>query len=499
MAIPESTTIIRGKQAPYIKMTPTLDPYQWTGRCSRVTGISAPLGDVEWTECRSETEVGMYIPDVELAESPGPVESSLVMKKSIRNRIADDFIRCRWNVDVRYQNEGLPGDPLNWAAIDRICAAKFTAYETDDETSYTSDDEGEVLITSPFKGPPDLYHLWRLSTALVDTNQAGSILTVANIEGPSCPTPEAGPGTDCVFVAGTEAIAGNPNFGISVDNGSTWTWQAFDGTNNTPTWTGDIVDIDGLGDLIIAVGTGDTAHAVSLDQGATWTEVILADYAAHAPTCVTVYSPFAIWIGGADGFIWFSRDSGMNATTAAVGTQGGGDAGVVIGQDLVEIDALTDRFVAAVGASNSGGYTTDGGLTWTAWVMNAAKVGVTINTIEMYNTYIMVIGYTDGDVYWTDDRGTLWALDDQIDDLSLADVGAIALCPCERYMLVGEDTDGDAVIYENVHGAPGHWEQITAPGDVQGLLDVTCCHANLYVAVGEVTYVGAEGAIVRIA
>jgi photosystem II stability/assembly factor-like uncharacterized protein len=383
-------------------------------------------------------------------------------------------------------------DPLYWHHIDRYCRVKFTEFSSDDETAFSQNDEGEVLNTMSFVAPPlYLHHIRRLEASLIDSNLAGNITVIAKASDETCPTPETGPGSGCVVVAGTAAIGGNPYFMKSTDGGLTWTSTQFDGTNNTPTWTGAFTGIAALGDLIIAVSATDTAHAVSQDGGTTWTEITLADYAAHAPQQVTIASPAAIWICGADGYAWKSTDSGITAATA-----NGGDAGVITTQNLTRIKHLTERFVVAVGAANAIVKTENGGATWTLVTGPVAQAAVQVNSLTLYDQWIWGLVYEDGELWWTDDKGSTWDDDDQLDDLSLTALNDIIQCTCDRWMVVGEDSDGNAYMAENVHGAPSKWEEITVPGDVQELFGVVCCSINDYVAVGETTYVGGEGAIV---
>ena len=338
MSEEQKTTILRRFQTPYIKKVPTIEPFVYTGDCSRVGGITEPLGDVDYTDCMDPNRSGEFREDSEIESRPGPVTSSLVMKKSIAQLITvEEWKECRWHLDVRTQFGSDPRvDPLNWHHIDRLCAAKFLEFASDDETTYTENDEGEVLDTMNLSAPPlRLFHIRQLEVGLVDTNLAGTITSIDKASDPTCPSAEVGPEVGCRLVAGTADIGGNPNFGLSTDGGWTWTWTAFDGTNNTPNWTNPITGVAALGDLFIAVSAADTAHAVSQDGGTTWTEVILADYAANAPQAVVIYSPTAIWICGANGYIWKSTDGGLNAATA-----NGGDAGVITASDLVRIKAL---------------------------------------------------------------------------------------------------------------------------------------------------------------
>lgn len=491
MPVPESTTIVRGKQTGYAKMAYTIDPFEWLGKCSRFSGLTESLGDVEITQCQDPANSGHFIPDVELESSGTELTGQVIMKKSVRNRIATQMKVCRWHLDVRYQVDERRDDPLNWTGIDRICRAKFTEYSTDDEVAFSDADQGEVLITAPFKAAPPLYHLWRVASESIDSELAGNILCVATCQGDVCPNLTE-PLEECKIVFGTAAIAGNPYFGLSVDDGKTWTTQIFDGTNNTPTWTSSITGIACLGDLIIAVSNGDAAHAVSSDGGTTWREIALADYATHAPWDVYIYSPFAIWIAGNDGYIWKSTTSGRTASTDD------GDAGVATDEDLRRVKGYDDNFVMAVGTNNAIVQTENGEI-WDAVTGDATQDAENAVSLAINTKAIWVILYDDGELWWTDDNGATYAVDTQLDDLALAELNDCVIVACDRYVVVGADSDGNGVIYENVHGSPDYWEEISCPADVLALNQVTACDPNLFVAVGDTTYVGGNGAIVRMA
>jgi len=441
------------------------------------------------------TKAAGFREDSEIVSRPGSTTGTMVMKKSIVNAVkAEMWADCRWNVDIRLQLEGTGSrsDQMNWNAIDRYIRAKFTEYSTDDETVYTRDDQGEVLITMPFSAPPlSFYNIRKLDAQLIDTDKAGNITCITWLAHQECPSVN-GPAVGCKMAVGTAAVAGNPNVGLSNDGGQTWTWFVFDGTNNTPTWTNAITGISGIDDMIVVVSAGEQAHAYTTDGGATWAEVTLADYAAHAPQDVVVQSPTAVWIVGADGYIWFSDDGAVTASTAD-----GGNPGVVTASDLVRVKALSDRFVIAVGANNAIVKTENGGETWSLVAGPAAQAAVQINSIAMWDQNIWILAYEDGEAYWTDDAATAWTEDTQITDKSLTAINDVAIHQSERYVMVGEDGDGNGIILDNIHGAPGKWAEIAEPGDVQELYQVITCDQNLWVAVGEVTYVGAVGAIVR--
>lgn len=495
----ESTTIVRGKQTVYFREHDTLLPFEWLGSCSRAQGLTQPLGDIEWTECQDPANPGKFVSDVEIEGSPTAPEGGVQMKKSIQNAIHTRLYRCRWDIDVRYYICDRLDDPLAWESIDRVCNAKLTQYATDDESAYQSTDDGEVIITAPFKGEPMIVHIWKLTAAMKDTDlTTESIMAIAKCQDETC-AGDCGPAEDCFLIAGTTAVAGNPNLLVSDEAGDYWTLTPFDGTNNTPDWDNAITDLDCVGSLNVVVSEGEGAYAWALDVDGVWTEVAedeegntLAD---HPPTAVAVQSPSNIYIVGHDGYIWKSTNGGVSISTA-----NGGDAGDATGQDLRDVVAITDKFVVAVGDANAIVKTENAGATWTAVTGPVAQAGVRINAILGLDKNRWLLGYADGELWYTEDGGETWLQDEAI--TTFGQIYGFAECGCGRLVMVGEDLDNDGLVYENVDsGAAGKWFNHDLPAATidTSLYDVVCCDANRFVVVGEAQYGVGTGAIVVLA
>jgi len=493
----ESSTIVKGKQTVYVRDHDSLEPFQWLGSCSRALGLTEPLGDIAWSECQDAARPGKFVPDVETEGSAGPPEGSLVMKKSIQNLIQTALRKCRWDIDIRYQECPRRDDPLNWLGIDRICDAKFTQTSTDDESAFQQGDDGEVLITAPFKGMPPLVHIWRLTAALKDTDLvAGNINFVAKCQDAQCAGP-CGPAEDCFLIAGTDAVGGNPYLLVSDEGGDTSTADPFDGTDNKPNWTRAMSDGACLGSLYIVVSHDEGAYAWATDVDGVWTQVVADEEGnAIAPNVVVIQSPSNIYVVGDDGYIWKSADGGRSISTA-----NGGDAGNATGEDLLDVVAITDKFVVAVGVNNAVVKTENAGATWTAVTGPVAQAGQDISRILGLDKNRWLLGYADGEQWYTDDGGETWGQDESI--TAFASINGFAECGCGRVIMVGEDTDGDGIVYESVDaGAPGTWFPHDLPAGVYTapLNDVVCCDPNRYVAVGDTSgYIAGYGVILVLA
>ena len=364
MAELESTTIKRGKQTVFIREHDSIDPFEWLGACSRMGGITEPLGDVAWSECQDVRESGKFRPDQETVGSPGPVTSSLMMKKSIANTLQVRLKKCRWDIDARYQTCDRRDDAFNWENIDRLCGARLTELGTDDETAYLATDDGEVIVTGPTTSPPPLIHIWRLTAGFMETTLIpADIEFVAKCQDELC-AGECGPAEDCFLIAGTDdytlaPLAPHPYLLVSDDGGLAWTADAFDGTGGKPDWANGMDDGACLPSLHIVVSQNEAAYAWATDVDGVWTEVAADDEGnAIDPVAVAIWSPSNIYMVGANGYIWKSTDGGASVSVS--------DAGNATTEDLFDIAFVTDKMVVAVGESNAIVQTENSGVTWVA-------------------------------------------------------------------------------------------------------------------------------------
>lgn len=444
-------TILRGDQTPFIKPYRSMTEYEYTGNKSRITGIDRPLREfvaaypVEREGLRQES--GTY------TLTSKSIRGSLVLKKSIRNRVKTEMWNdCRWNIDVHYQQEGRRDDPLNWELIERFAATRFITSESDDQTTYTRDDTGEVLLTTPWA---TRYNSRSLIARVMMKNISAQSVAPVTCFGVVTQKPaiikRPGYYDNHIIIAGTDAILGNPSVGISYDAGATWAWTDLDGTNNTPTWTNAITGVAGKDNILIVVSEGEAAHAYSLDEGATWTEYTSASYTAHNPTAISMYSQTYTWICGQDGYVWASHDGGQTIDVV--------HPGIHTVQDLVHVRAYLDRLIYCVGTGNTI-LRFENGL-WTLVPGPAALAGQQINSALWISSAIGLIGYNNGQVYWSEDKGANWQQDTQIDSLGLSEIMEIDGDWQERTYILAR-IGAEYSLYSNVHGCPEKWELVHA-------------------------------------
>lgn len=473
------TTITKGRQTIYIRDHDSLDPFGWAGACSALGGISAPLGDIEWRELYDLAALFQGVPAIEVQEGPGPVETSLSVKSSVQGSLVASWLHCRWDVDIRYQECPRRDDPLNWVGITRLCNAKFLAYDSDDEVARSAEDDGDLILTSPVKAAWPLVHLWRIAGHVVTASATEDFMNIAVCEGEQC-------NYGCVLYIGTSGFYGSPQVYYSTD---TMNWT-IDTLSN---WAGDIDDIDCLGDFVIVVSSHDEAvmwndlPATDAAFAANWTEVSLA---SGRPLGVYIYDPGCIVVVGEDGQIWRSLDTARTFVLV--------DNGVATIEHLYDVIAIDSQVWWAIGNSNALVRSEDGAATWAPVTGPVLQAGIDVTAILALDEYRVLLGYADGELWYTEDRGETWTRDESVTGFD--QISRFDMCGCGRVVMVGHDVSDNGLAYENIDsGAPGYWQQLPIPATMGAIADVVCCDANTFVAVGSGVYLsGAIGQILKV-
>lgn len=472
------TTITKSRQTIYIRDHDSLDPFGWAGACSALGGISAPVGDIEWRELYDLAALFQGAPAIEVEEGPGLVETALSIKKSVQNALIVDWLRCRWDVDVRYQECGRRDNSLNWVGVTRLCNAKFLEYGGDDEVVQSAGDDGDLILTSPVKAPWPLVHLWRIAGHIIGPDATEDFMNVAVCEHSQCDY-------GCVLYVGTSGFYGSPQVYYSIDEAASWT---IDTLSN---WDGDIDDIDCLGDFVVVVSAYDEAvmwnDLPATDAGfpLNWVEVGLAG----RPLGVCIYDPGCIVVVGEDGRIWRSLDTARSFTLV--------DDGAATVEHLYDVVAVNSQVWWAIGDNNAIVRSVDGAATWAVVTGPVLQAGVDVTAILALDEYRILLGYADGELWYSDDQGETWARDESIS--GFAQISHFATCGCGRVVMVGHDASENGLAYENIDsGAPGQWQQLTVP--VMGAIaDVVCCDANTFIGVGSGVYLaGTIGQILKL-
>lgn len=484
------TSTLRGRKAVYARKCDTLAPFEWLGKCSRMGGIEQPMGEKTITYRHSDV-VGKFEPDQEFTGAPGATTTSLMMKETIKSRLYGDLMKCSWDFDVRTQSCGRVDDPFNWDMIKRLCCAELTSVSTDDESAYSSEDEGETIITGALSSRSPFIMIYPVIGQRVENYDLSDYqLTRIQVATTGHCADDCGPEEQCtLYAAVTADTPGNPPyFAKSIDGGMTWVLSPITAFGSGTS----IDDIACLGDLVIAVSSTEPGYAYSWDGGVTWALVNDADnveFLVSAPRRVAIRSRSLVLFGGEGGYLWKSTDGGVTATLV--------DEGIVTTGNVNDIQWLTDEIVFVVGDDNTMKKSSNGGDTWLSITLPAAKSADDVATILALSENLILIGYgTTGGLYYTIDGGITWAADASI--ASTTTINGLSHCECGVIYAVGASA-GAGKLYRNVDGgAPARWLALTVDDAGVGYNDVACCDANNAVAVGLPTGIYTAGLVTKV-
>jgi len=475
----DAITTLKGKKSAFARRCTSFEPFYWMGPCSRIGGVEDPKGDVTITYRKSEVS-GKFERDQTYESAPGPTTAQVMMKETIRSRAYDDFGKCMHDLDIRTQLCGRSDDPMNWNMIKRICCAKATSQSTDDESGFSPDDEGETIITTPMSSLDPSVIIYR---ALVGQRveevemEDYYISRISSCHSYLC-ADACSPDLMCklIGVAVPDTPANPPSYAQSVDGGRQWTI----GTIDVFTTATQLDDIACVGDLIVAVASGEPGYAVSMDAGDSWVlydDSVVPAFAVFAPLTVSIMNYGKILIGGEDGYMWISTDTGVTLKSV--------DEGVVTAGDITRIKFASRNVVYAVGALNTMKKSVNGGYSWSAITAPAAGAGETISALLPVTDLIVLIGYglTGIGVFYTTDGGDNFTRDTSLPAADL--YTGFGMCGCGVVWLAGTTGSGVGFIYRNVEsGVPARWDNIAIDDGGVGYSDIVCCGPNHALAVG---------------
>jgi photosystem II stability/assembly factor-like uncharacterized protein len=315
--------------------------------------------------------------------------------------------------------------------------------------------------------------MWRLTAGIINASPTEDFTSIAVCEHAQC-ADAVGLAYGCVMRIGTTGFYAAPEVWTSTDEGEIWTVETLSD------WAGDIEDIACLGDFAIVVSAHD--GAVMWTEGTDWTEVALPG----RPWGVAIYDPGLILVVGEEGHIWRSQDTARTFTLV--------DAGVTTPLDLYEVVIIDSQIAWAIGDANVLVRSEDGGSTWSLIAGPSLQGGVDVTAILALDENRILLGYADGELWLTENGSATsptWMRDPSL--TAFTQISHIAECGCGRVMVVGYDATDIGLVYESVDsGAPGTWEIIAVPATMGAIADVSCCHANAWVAVGAGVYMGGE-------
>ena len=240
--------------------------------------------------------------------------------------------------------------------------------------------------------------------------------------------------------------------------------------------------------LVISEPTA-TPASYSDDGGVTWATAYAinplggaADGATSGGTLVA-YDEHHIWLAGAVGYIWFSKDAGL--TWEAM------EEGIVTAQNYscLSFDPTgMFGFAVALGAPTNDltAMTSDGGLSWTAGTtVPTAASGALMSCARLDRNRIWV-GDNGGDLWWSDDGSTSWTN-------RLGWLGAGAGAGITDIQFVNDHVAWMTVnaggpigwVFRTINGGLT-WDRLVTPTN-QGINQLWACDENHAFFVGEAT------------
>ncbi len=284
-----------------------------------------------------------------------------------------------------------------------LSRANPTNYSTDQIGALQSDDRAIVMETVPFTGL-DYYEIGPVLASLQGeaavTDEVLDVAICDAINCGACGLPSDG--CQVVFALLSDS-SGSPGLPAAVvyttDGGSTWTRRDITtlGLAEAPNRLACV----GTNLVVVSEASASLHYIPIADITAgegSWTEVTTGFVGGGEPRAIVSISPTETWIAGAGGYIYFTDDP-----TAGVEVQTAGD---VTTQDLNAIEALDERTLVAVGASNAVVYSTNGGTTWA--LVTGPAVAVTLNAVALETELVWLIGDANGSLWYTLDGGENW-------------------------------------------------------------------------------------------
>ncbi len=461
-------------------------PFQWLGNCSMLEDGTDTYGSTVVTRKRNPNGgVGVH----SIYQGAGEMSSvGLVIKKLQYDRKKSELRRCWWVLDDREMCGGIGADYWNqWREIKRYCYGRFTE-RTDLGTSIGNEDPDERTITLPFSSIVDYtVDLYRLTGEIDSTTGSVMMVDVAAFQPERCPD-----GCDdqeaCIVMAITETDVGNSYVVPNYNGGALNSW----GTPVALTAFGvqSATQIAGARQFGIVVSNGASSLIYTNDLFATQTQIQTTDMAVHAPLSVDLIDQSFVVVGGADGYVYVSRDSSQSYETVS--------SGGATTSDITRVMVSRSNPQVIYGVSSAGDViikSENGGRTWQAMTATGGGNGITALWIHPFNHNYVLVGTDAGEIYETTDGAVAWTEQLDLPGLTVATkpnttIQDIVGCGCDSLGLITENSaDDERLFYRNVDGgASGRWYQppdgYEAVASGKSLNGLTCCDANAFIAVG---------------
>lgn len=419
--------------------------------CYRIGDPTFNFGDMTRIECPDPERYNEFVEEDSFQGTKERPTSNIMGRfdrESISEILKAGRKRCRVDVHALFGRCTNPQDYTQWDQIFVHNAARITSWTAENFGALASDEQNPVNETAEFSSD-DIYQIVPImfgeQCATEVVREIIAIVVCDAQECGDCDTPSDGCQKVFAVMLGTGATPGTlPSVVFSGDGGETCDATDIDTlfSNEDPT------DATCVGSDLLVISEGGGAHLAPTADILNGTEVWVEQsdgldmVGANGPICVWSVDSRHTWIGGANGYIYFSANPRAGWSVQ--------DAGVAATLDLQDIHALDIKNVVAVGDLNTIIRTTNGGLTWEPIVGPA--VGETLNCVWMYDKDTWMVGTSTGSWYvtsdagqnWTDSTATLPITPTEIDEILYYDdtVGFMAVRDGAAHSQILRTTDG---------------------------------------------------------
>jgi hypothetical protein len=404
------------------------------------------------------------------------------MKKLQYDRKKTDLKSCWWDIDQRAHCGGVDSDDWNeWKEITRYCYG--SAGERTNPASAFDGENEEQMVQFAWTAlwSEDLYRV----TGEIDAPFATAvqIKDITSCQPARCPD-VCDDQEDCIVVSVTNDDGATPKLSVNLQGGDLDSW----GTPVALTDFGvnDASQVACLGKLIVITSEGDASIIITKDWGTTQRNITTTDMTAHAPICVDMVNQSFIVVGGADGYVFGSYDGGYTWETLSDGT--------ATTSDLVRIMIARDNPQTIYAISNDADViikSENGGRTWYAQTATGTG-GTGLESLLVLDQSHVLVGSDSGEIFESSDGAQTWTEQTELDGLTTqanTHIADMDVCGCGVVGLVTwNTTDDESFFFRNVDGgADGRWYQpaeYEAVASLNGLVAVTCCSPNHFIAGG---------------
>jgi photosystem II stability/assembly factor-like uncharacterized protein len=367
---------------------------------SRVGALSESLGDVTPVFGPSSVRYGEKVVVGKTRGDPGLPSTSLIARFGLANKVLTQ--KCEFDLHVHW---GQCKDPTDfeggWDKGADYENAVFTNRGSDELTLLDQADApinltGDLTADKFWEYDPMI--LGEEAQAQVTTN----VVDVMVADYVSCG--ECGyesDGNKRIFVLQDSSGLASPgllgHIIWTADGGKNWDDESIDTWSVSESPSAFAL----VGDKVVAVSddVASLSYATLADMG-TWYEVTTGFVAGMFPKCIFSMSATLTWIGGLDGYIYFTDDP-----TAGVVVQVAGGSG----DDMNSIHGIDSRNLLCGGEDGTLYVTTNGGRVWTLAPSVPSGLGANdITVVWMRTLNCWIIGDSAGKVWYTVDGGNNW-------------------------------------------------------------------------------------------